>query len=1048
MAAVSQSIPTLLGGVSQQPDPIKLPGQVREADNVLLDPTFGCVKRPPTYLVSELATNIPKDAKWFNIFRDQNERYVGVTYRENGDTRIRVFEADSGIERTVTLLDESESYVDIDPDDLRFMTLNDYTLVCNTKKVVTMSSAAEATLKQEALLIINQVGYNTTYTVDFLKDGEALEPQKIYRASEIAVSPGSFEVKDGDGACDLVSQADFLENGSGGKKNLGFNLRVSCNPVQITSYDKGKTFPTGLEILSNAKDFHFWFKAASGNNDGWGEDTAVGSYLYTDVSSVTSYGNINYRVEGRLTEYKENNKDKRWSSKSIRIIQLSSVDVTSYTIKDSKAWKTGVAVTDKAGSRTLRSRVSAVDKGQDVPKYSYKSSYSASVILKDGGEGWRSGDKVTVTLNGKKYTIRVTRSSVGYAYASESQVTYTTPDDAQEGPLDVGQITGSLTNQINALDKYKATPVGNVIYVRRTDSRVFNIQARGGSTDKAMYAVKGSVNDISLLPNQGVNGFLLKVRNSIDSDSDDYWVRFETAEGDIPGIGSWVETAQPGIETEFNSDTMPHALIRGSDGNFTFRPLSADYDEVVSYAARSVGDDATNPLPTFVGQSISNMAFHMNRLVFLSRDTVIMSQPGDYFNFFVGSAIAIADSDPIDMAATSTRPADLKSAVSTPKGLLLMSTDAQFLMSTQDVAFGPSTVKMEEISTYSNVTLVEPMEVGTSVFFNSDSTTFSRVFEMATDSVDNRPQVAENTRTIPEYIPTGLKWGAASANNNIVLYGSNTGDVYVFKYWNQGNERSLAGWARWQFKSDIFNIGFYDDVAYVISYNNTRESWILSKMNLLDDPSTATISMDDRRFEPRLDNYVDDSQVTEVIDGDYTKFYLPDGMYDGQEAVVLQFNEASSTFYLAPEIESDEDGEYAKVFTRTLNKVTAYNMGTAYEMRVELPQIYMKRDKMVDRVFPPMVTDVNLELYLSGNYTVVLQRLGYNDNVQLVESRVSDVYQLDSSALINTATKNVSVHCRGDQSNIYLTSFDPLPAGITGYTWEGHYNNRGIQRIV
>ena len=30
MAAVSQKISNLLGGVSQQPDPIKLPGQVRE----------------------------------------------------------------------------------------------------------------------------------------------------------------------------------------------------------------------------------------------------------------------------------------------------------------------------------------------------------------------------------------------------------------------------------------------------------------------------------------------------------------------------------------------------------------------------------------------------------------------------------------------------------------------------------------------------------------------------------------------------------------------------------------------------------------------------------------------------------------------------------------------------------------------------------------------------------------------------------------------------------------------------------------------------------
>ena len=55
MAAIEQSIPNMLGGVSQQPDPVKLSGQVREAENVFLDPTFGCLKRPGTEWVANLA---------------------------------------------------------------------------------------------------------------------------------------------------------------------------------------------------------------------------------------------------------------------------------------------------------------------------------------------------------------------------------------------------------------------------------------------------------------------------------------------------------------------------------------------------------------------------------------------------------------------------------------------------------------------------------------------------------------------------------------------------------------------------------------------------------------------------------------------------------------------------------------------------------------------------------------------------------------------------------------------------------------------------------
>ena len=46
MAAVTQTIPNFLGGVSKQTDQKKQPGQVRECLNALPDPTFGLMKRP------------------------------------------------------------------------------------------------------------------------------------------------------------------------------------------------------------------------------------------------------------------------------------------------------------------------------------------------------------------------------------------------------------------------------------------------------------------------------------------------------------------------------------------------------------------------------------------------------------------------------------------------------------------------------------------------------------------------------------------------------------------------------------------------------------------------------------------------------------------------------------------------------------------------------------------------------------------------------------------------------------------------------------------
>ena len=102
MAAVSQKVPNLLGGVSQQPDPVKLPGQVRVANNVYLDPTFGCRKRPGTEYVSTLNSDgsVPADARWFSIFRDNNEKYAVAMYTDPA-LALKVWDLNTGAERTV-----------------------------------------------------------------------------------------------------------------------------------------------------------------------------------------------------------------------------------------------------------------------------------------------------------------------------------------------------------------------------------------------------------------------------------------------------------------------------------------------------------------------------------------------------------------------------------------------------------------------------------------------------------------------------------------------------------------------------------------------------------------------------------------------------------------------------------------------------------------------------------------------------------------------------------------------------------------------------------
>ena len=46
MASITQTIPNFIGGISQQPDQLKFPGQVTEVVNAIPDITRGLYKRP------------------------------------------------------------------------------------------------------------------------------------------------------------------------------------------------------------------------------------------------------------------------------------------------------------------------------------------------------------------------------------------------------------------------------------------------------------------------------------------------------------------------------------------------------------------------------------------------------------------------------------------------------------------------------------------------------------------------------------------------------------------------------------------------------------------------------------------------------------------------------------------------------------------------------------------------------------------------------------------------------------------------------------------
>jgi hypothetical protein len=1051
MAAISQKVPNLLGGISQQPDPVKLAGQVVDAVNVSLDPTFGCKKRPPIKFLGQLATNIPTDAHWFPIFRDSFERYVGCIYQNtDGTASIRVFNAETSVEQTVNTYGSAAEYLVTDSrKSLHQLTINDYTMICNGEKIVTMSGSGEEAI-EEALVIVNEVGYNTTYGIDFLETTNN-QKVKLYRAKKLSISPGSFEVTGDNGACSLSGNQNFVLNGSGNKTGLGFSIITNCTPTLVTTTLPGIFYPTAVSLSGGA---------VMGLGFGGADNYGAGSYVYVSKTANTSAGSITVRIEARVTG------DNTGSNK----LEFSSAVVTNYTTSGS-SWRTGISFDlpnyDNSIPNQATFTVSSVQQGPSGSSYEYKSVYDSQVRLNANGANWRVGDSVNATVNGKTYTITVEEETFGYGFDAVHSASYTTAvDSSTSGPLNVNDIVQGLESDILAIvdgagaQEYTVDTIGNVLRIKRTDNAGFNLQCRGGTTNNALYGVKSEVSDISRLPAQCIPGVTLKIRNTSEAAADDYYVVFEGSEGEIPGTGTWVETVKPGIVTDINASTMPHVLIREADGDFTFRSLSKSAqieanggvelpeEDYLFWAGRLVGDTVTNPNPSFVGDTIRDMFFYMNRLGLLSGSDVIMSQPSDYYNFFSGSAISASDADPIDLTASSTKPSSLKSALGTSKGLLLFAENAQFLMGTSDIAFGPATVKITEISNYAYTSHVRPLESGVSVIFSTEADTYSKVFEMAVDSLNNRPLVAENTRIIPELIPPDLMIAASSPNNSFICFGSGDQSLYTFKFYNEGNNRTIAGWARWVFPGDIKLFEFTHDTGFVVMYNETNSSHTIGRLEFLDDPDTAPISVHGRKFVPRMDNYLFDSDVTEsTVDSLTTRLTLPSGFYvEGSTVYLLDAAQGNAIQYF--EYSASTDGTNYYIDVPTLQVEGSYLVGLGYQMKIELPTFFVVEEQRSDRRNIPVVENVYLDLHLSGSLDVLLKRVGYDDRYLTIEQPSADIYLANDPAITDVRTQPLPVFCRGSQASVTITADSPLPVSLSSYSWEGHYNNRGIQSIV
>jgi hypothetical protein len=153
----------LVQGVSQQVETKRTLNHVEERLNITPSIVHGNTKRPSTTLISSLPTAVKKGSAVHFYTRDTSESYMVAA---STDT-IRVFDQSSGIMLPVNKPDGIDylSCPNSPEEDLRFLTLGDFTFVCNTTKEVGLLPDKTQPAADEALLYVRQGDYGVTYSV-------------------------------------------------------------------------------------------------------------------------------------------------------------------------------------------------------------------------------------------------------------------------------------------------------------------------------------------------------------------------------------------------------------------------------------------------------------------------------------------------------------------------------------------------------------------------------------------------------------------------------------------------------------------------------------------------------------------------------------------------------------------------------------------------------------------------------------------------------------------------------------------------------------------
>ena len=362
-----------------------------------------------------------------------------------------------------------------------------------------------------------------------------------------------------------------------------------------------------------------------------------------------------------------------------------------------------------------------------------------------------------------------------------------------------------------------------------------------GFANEASLGVWKTIDDPSKLPASLpalLEGFIVKVTGGSDVKEDDYYLEYRN--------NAWKEIPNPDDISNIEEDTMPHVIYRLQDSTTagkakfhidTYQKVKENGTGLTGQIrwGKLVSGNAEGNFPSFMDKKINNIFFFRNRLGFLTNDNLLLSQNGDYGNFFPQTVREVLDDDVIDLAIASTDVSLLRKAIPIAGKLIVFSDDTQFLCNSGDQPFTAKTAQISVLSNYSYNENMDAVAVGNRVIFSNVSGDHASLYEYKAN-LNNISEVNPLTVHLPTYFDKKL---TKIVGHDVLGYTFILSDdhryrrkIYVLNSVEKGNKQLQNAFHTWTFQHDILSCEIINNRLYIIFHVEQNHGFYLTSIDL------------------------------------------------------------------------------------------------------------------------------------------------------------------------------------------------------------------------